>query len=201
MSLKAFPRGISAVWAALFLLSCGGKGESQERGTVRVQDASAASQVAGPIRFDPDPGWEKVAARSAMRLAQFRLPKAEGDAEDAELAIFFFGAGQGGGAQANLDRWVGQMEQPEGRASKDVAKVDRWEEGGLKFSCVDVSGAYVAETFPGSGERRNNPGFRLVAAVVEAPGGNVYFKATGLQKTIARWRATIERMLRSVRGA
>ena len=42
-------------------------------------------------------------------------------AEDATFTLYFFG-GQGGSVQANLDRWVNQIAQPDGRTSKDVAK-------------------------------------------------------------------------------
>jgi hypothetical protein len=39
-----------------------------------------------------------------MRVAQYQLPAAEGDTEAASLVVFYFGAGEGGSVQANLDR-------------------------------------------------------------------------------------------------
>ena len=199
MSLKAFP--CSILVATFLVSSCGGKEEPQGRSAVQVQEASASRQAAGPITFVADTGWEGVPTKSSMRLAQFRLPKAAGDAEDGELVLYFFGSLQGGDAQANLDRWIGQIEQPDGRASKDLAKVERWDQAELKLTLVDLTGTYVAETSPGSGERYNKPGFRLIATVAETPGGSVYFKATGPEKTIANWRESIGQMLRSVRGS
>ena len=45
--------------------------------------------------FDPPAEWLQETVSSPMRLAQFALPRAEGDVEDAELVVFYFG-GSGG---------------------------------------------------------------------------------------------------------
>ena len=82
------------------------------------------------LKFDAPQGWVAKAPGSSMRVAEFTLPKVAGDAEDAALAIFFFG-GQGGSVQANLDRWIGQMTQPDGRPSKDLAKTTKISPRGL----------------------------------------------------------------------
>src|SRR5262245_27244537 len=126
------------------------------------------------LKFDVPAGWKTLPVSSSMRVSDFSLAKVPGDSEDATTTIFFFGAQQGGGVQANMDRWIGQLAQPDGRPSKDVAKTSTLTSHGLKVSIVDVSGTYVAETAPGSGQNLNKPGFRQLASVVETPGGNYY---------------------------
>jgi hypothetical protein len=69
----------------------------------------------GPLVFTPQAGWTVEKPTSAMRKAQYLLPHAEKDTEDASLVVFFF-SGQGGTPQANIDRWTQQFEQPDGRA-------------------------------------------------------------------------------------
>jgi hypothetical protein len=101
--------------------------------------------------------------------------------------------------QANLERWVSQMTQPDGRASKDVAKTSTLSVGQLALTIVDVPGTYVAETRPGSSERFNKPGFRLRAAVVEGRGGPYFVKLTGPAKTVAKWDASFMAFLKSLR--
>ena len=91
-----------------------------------------------------------------MRVAQYKLPKAAGDTEDASLVLYYFGQGQGGSTAANIERWVGQMKQADGSAVKD-AKEEHFEANGLKVTTVDVSGTYVAETAPGSGTFQQQP--------------------------------------------
>ena len=132
-----------------------------------------------------------------MRVAEFVLPKVAGDPEDASLVVYFFG-GQGGSTQANIDRWVSQMEQPNGKSSKDVAVTSTMTVNGLKVSLIDVSGTYTAEMSPGASEHFNKPGFRLKAAVVETPGGPYFVKVTGPAKTVAKWDASVTAFLKTV---
>ena len=157
-------------------------------------------QAAPQLRFDVPEGWQSKPPASSMRVAEFVLPRAAGDKADAALTVYFFGRGSGGGVQANLDRWIGQMTQPDGRASADVAKTEaRKSRAGLPLTIVDISGTYVAEVTPGSAETFNEPGYRLIAAVVETPGGAYYVKLTGPAPTVARWHSTVGLFLDSLR--
>ena len=53
-----------------------------------------------------------------MRAAQYTLPSVKPGDEAPELVVYFFGHGSGGTAEANIERWIGQMEQPGGKDSK-----------------------------------------------------------------------------------
>src|SRR5215213_10476745 len=97
------------------------------------------------LKFRVPAGWVEEERTSSMRVAQYKLPKAPGDTEDASLVLYYFGQGQGGSTAANVERWVGQMKQPEGSATSG-AKEEHLEANGLKVTTVDVSGTYVAET-------------------------------------------------------
>src|SRR5687768_3393859 len=92
---------------------------------------TAALSAQGGLGFDAPKEWVTQPSSSTMRVAQYSVPRATGDAEDAELIVYYFG-GSGGSVEANLDRWLGQMEQPDGRASKAVAKTSSLEANGLK---------------------------------------------------------------------
>lgn len=151
------------------------------------------------LKFDAPTGWVSKAPSSTMRVAEWSLPKVAGDAEDADVTLYFFGATQGGNVQANLDRWIGQMSQPDGRASTDVAKTSTLISHGLKVTLVDVTGTYVAEVTPGSADHFNKPGFRQCAAVVETPGGPYFVKLTGPEKTVAKWQDSYTALLKSLR--
>ena len=148
------------------------------------------------LKFDMPAGWTAEPPSSSMRIAEFTLPKVDGDAQ---LTVFFFGATQGGSAQANIDRWIGQMTQPDGRASKDVAKTSTLTSHGLPISLVDVTGTYTAEVRPGSAEHFNKPGFRQCAGVVTTPGGPYFVKLTGPAKTVERWQESYLAFLKTLR--
>ena|ERR1700683_5370586 len=154
---------------------------------------------AATLKYTAPAGWTSKPPASSSRVAEFVLPRAEGDKDDASLVVYFFSATGGGSVQANVDRWISQMTQPDGRASKDVAKTSTMTVNGLKVSDVDVSGTYVAEMSPGAAEHFNYPGWRLRAAVVETPGGAYYIKVTGPAKTVAKWDEAYGAFLKSLK--
>lgn len=153
---------------------------------------------AAGLTFTAPPEWKPVATSSSMRVAQYALPKAAGDAQDAELVVYYFG-GSGGTVEANIERWVGQMQQPDGRPSSTVSKRESRTINGLKVTTIDVTGTYVAEMSPGSGQLHNGPGFRLRAAVIETANGPYFVKLTGPMKTIAAFDKQFEAFLSSVK--
>ncbi len=152
----------------------------------------------GTLAFDPPDEWIAEAVSSPMRLAQFTLPRAEGDVEDGELTIFYFGGG-GGDVEANLERWTNQMLQADGSPSADVATTTNFMVGTLAVTQLDVSGIYAAEVRPGSRMRYHKPGYRLKAAVVETPAGPYFFKLTGPEQTVRTWEDRFSTLLETLR--
>ena len=157
----------------------------------------AATAVPATLTFTAPPAWTPKAVTSMMRVGEFVLPRAEGDAEDASLVVYFFG-GTGGTVQANLDRWFGQISQPDGRQTKDVATTSSRLINGLSVTLFDARGTYVAEVTPGSPERFNKPGYRMRAAVIQTKGGPYFIKLVGPLKTIARWDKEYEAFLQTL---
>ena len=159
--------------------------------------ATFVVQAAG-LTFTAPKAWQPRAPSSSMRVAEFVIPRASGDAEDAEAIVYFFG-GTGGSVEANITRWIGQIQQPDGSSSAAKATRDTQTINGLKVATVDVSGTYVAEMRPGAAEHYNKPGFRLRAAVVETPRGPYYIKLTGPAKTVAAADADYKALLASLK--
>src|SRR3989475_10910209 len=169
-----------AVWA------CGRQGPTATSST-QSNSTQSSTSASGELHFKAPDGWVTEKASSSMRVAQYKLPKAEGDNDDASLVLYYFGATQGGTAQANIDRWISQMQQPDGSASKDKAKTETTTINRLKVTTVDVSGTYTAEMAPGSKTFHNDDNYRLRAAVIETPKGNYFVKLARPSKTVARW--------------
>ena len=55
----------------------------------------------------------------------------------------------GGSIEANVDRWIGQFKQPDGKPSREAAKIEKKEYDGLAVHLVDLSGTFA--------ERRGGP--------------------------------------------
>jgi hypothetical protein len=173
---------------------CRGKGAAVSTSSNAAQTNSS---VAGELHYKAPDGWVKEATSSAMRVAQYKLPKAEGDSDDASLVVYFFGATQGGAIQANIDRWISQMQQPDGSSSKDKAKTETTTVNGLKLTTVDVAGTYTAEMAPGTGNQRNDANYRMRAAVIETPKGNYFLKLVGPAKTMGHWEQSVTDFVKS----
>jgi len=161
--------------------------------------SAAVQTTGGHLAFTAPPEWHTRPAASSMRVAEFVIPRVTGDAEDAELIIYYFGAQGGGSPQANIDRWIGQMQRPDGSSASNEAKTAARTINGLPVSSVDVSGTYVAEVRPGASEHFNKPDFRLIAAVVNTPRGAYYIKLTGPSKTVGAAAPAFDRFLESIR--
>jgi hypothetical protein len=160
------------------------------------QESRGTEKSFGPIRAKVPAEWIEQTPSSSMRKAQYALPKAEGDSEDGELTVFYFGLGQGGSVEANIDRWIGQISQPDGSSSKDKAKTTRKEVLALPVTLVDVGGTYSAGMMSPGPPR---PGYRLMGAVVETSEGPWFFKLVGPEKTIAKWAPSFDFFVGSFR--
>lgn len=149
------------------------------------------------LRFTPAPEWAPQTVTSMMRVGEYTLPRVEGDPEDAVLIVYYFGS-TAGSVQANIDRWLGQFTQPDGRPTKQIAATKSRRINGLAVTDFDASGTYVAEVSPGSAEHHNKPGFRLRAAIVETARGPYFIRVVGPAKTVARWEAAVETFLQGL---
>jgi len=147
------------------------------------ETGTASSQAAG-VAWTVPAGWEAEPARQ-MRIATYRIHAIAGDPEDAECAVYFFGSGQGGTVEANLERWAHQFISPDGQSPPQPAKTEKRLIAGLNVSTLDVSGTYLGAGGMMGQEQAKKPNFRMRAAIVEAPEGLVFFKLVGPLNTVA----------------
>jgi hypothetical protein len=127
-----------------------------------------------------------------MRVATYIVPAAKG-AVAGECAVFFFGPGKGGGVDDNVARWVNQFEGAP-TAARTTAMV-----AGLRVTRVEVAGTYLAPGGPMMQSTGKKSGYRLLGAIVEAPGGNVFFKLTGPAATVGAVQADFDALVASIR--
>ncbi len=156
---------------------------------------SMPTQAAG-IAWTVPTGWE-LGPEHQMRVATYRIHAIAGDPEDAECAVCFFGTGQGGTVEANLDRWKSQFTGADGH-SPVPAQVEKRVIGGLKVSTLTASGTYLGAGGMMSQEEVKKPNFRMRAAIIEAPAGLVFFKLTGPLNTVAAAENDFNSLLESV---
>ena len=167
--------------------------------TVASKNAPQASAPGsqGELRLKAPDGWVSERPSSSMRVSQYQLPAAEGDTEGASLVVYYFGAGQGDSVDANLERWVGQMQGSDGRPAKEKAKTETMTVNGMKVTLLDVSGTYAGGDMGGGGTAQSRPNFRMRAGVIESPKGAYFIKLVGPEKTVSRWDQAFQEFVRS----
>ena len=134
-------------------------------------------------------GWRSEPPTSSMRAAQVVVP---GPGGEGQLTVFHFGAGGGGGVDANLDRWLSQVVlDPGTQPKREVIEAPP-----LKIHVVDASGKVTASRV-GSFPAQDEPGWRLLGAVIEAEGGPWYLRLVGPKATLEAQRDAFLKMLRT----
>jgi hypothetical protein len=163
----------------------------------RALEKRADGRVAlGPFSMVIPAGWTENPSTSSMRAAQFKLPAPDGG--EAEVIVYYFGETGAGSVQANIDRWVSQFKQADGKPSTDAAKVEKAQFAGQEASVVSVSGRYVAAAMPG-GQPVDKPDQALVAAIVPSPKGPYYFRLIGSKAAVAAQEAPFREALGSLK--
>jgi hypothetical protein len=130
-----------------------------------------------------------------MRAATYTAPAAAGDAEGAECAVYFFGAGSGGSVEANMERWRSQILKADGKPAE--APVVKRTIHALAVTMIDSTGTYTGMGGPLAPGAAVKPQYRMIGAVIENPNGNVFLKFTGPVKTVTQNKAKFDQLLQS----
>lgn len=145
----------------------------------------------GDFVFERPEGWLWQASASPMRKAQLLVRGAGG--EVADVVFFHFGPGQGGSVEANVERWLQQMENPSRAATRTE------DTAAARVTFVEAEGTFLSG-MPGT-PAIPMEGFALRGAILESPGGDVYVKFTGPAAAVLPASADFERMVRTARQA
>ena len=176
------PSNTFLAWAILTIGSAGFAIAAEAPATFQVSE----------FTFQRPPAWEWIETASAMRKAQLKVLSAD-KKESAEVVFYYFGQGGGGGTQANVDRWLGQFQEPKEQIK---AKVEEVIVNKRKVTYVQAQGTYLSG-MPG-GPKTPQPNSMLLGAVLESESGNVFVKMTG---PAALTKASIAEFKQMVDGA
>ncbi len=162
-----------------------------------VPQAATAKSGTPPLKVAitwTDPAaWERLPQASPMRAASYKIPLVAGEEGKAEMAVFYFGPGQGGDIDGNVDRWAKQF----GKTLSTVKRENR-QVNGLRQHVVEIDkGDYSSDMMGRSGKQMKD--YAMLAAIVEAPSGSYFFKLTGPHKSVAAQRDAFYQLLDSIK--
>jgi hypothetical protein len=141
------------------------------------------AESAAGLKWTAPSGWVSQGA-APMRAVTYTVP------EKAECIVYFFGSGQGGSVEANLERWKGQFSQPGKTATRKI--------NGISVTTLDIGGTYTATGGQVKAGQSPQPGYRMLATVAEGPGGNIFIRLIGPEKAVAAAQPAYEKLLLSL---
>jgi hypothetical protein len=173
--MKIMPRTILLICAAIL-----------------VAGGLVAESAAGLKWTDP-PGWASQGS-APFRVVTYSVPAVPGG-EKAECIVYFFGPGQGGSVEANIDRWKGQFSQ-NGKPAEE--KVARRTVHGVRVTTIDLAGTYRATGGQVKDGQGALTGYQMLAAIAEGVGGNIFIRFIGPEKTVTAGLAKYEQLIASL---
>lgn len=171
----------------------GGGGEMPTKTAPHTLEKVDGRSVLGPFTLVAPKEWTEKGVTSSMRVAQFDL------GDESELVIYYFGEGGAGSIEANLDRWLAQFTQPDGKQTKDVAKIEKTKFADQEATVVSVTGRYTTSMMPGGPPPVDKQDQMLLGAIVGSPKGPYYFKLVGSKKNVEANQPRFKAMLASMK--
>lgn len=143
--------------------------------------------------------FKSVKPKNNLIEHEFAAAAVEGDKIDGRLTIM----PSGGTIEDNINRWVGQFEQPDGSSTKEKLKVEKKKISDVEVHVVNISGTYKdmpAGPFAG-GPATKREGYRMLSGIIVGPKGvgNYYVKFYGPEKTVTKNEAAFTKMLESLK--
>lgn len=138
--------------------------------------------------------WKREKPSNLLRSYQFRIPKTEGDKDDAELGILPNITGED---EDNVVRYQNTFLK-EGRE----AKVERFTVGKLKLTYVDVAGTYLKKQRPIDPDSKAvpTPNYRMFAVLFVTPENTHRIMAVGPARTMGQQKKAFDDWLKAFKA-
>ncbi|GBD36054.1 hypothetical protein HRbin36_01173 [bacterium HR36] len=140
--------------------------------------------------------WKEIPTTQQFRYKVFRIPgeKAEWDAE---LVIFYFGEGGGGGVEENIKRWKNMFQPPEGKSIDEVTKVSEFKVGEVPVVYVDIRGTYLFRPFPAAPKAEPRKDYRMISVIFRSPKGPYFIRLVGPEVTVSQHQKGFDTWLKN----
>lgn len=148
-------------------------------GSTRADDAAKPSDLkVGSFTFKIAAPWVAKASTSPMNKGGFTIPGKDGTAP-VQADFYHFGAGQGGGTDANIKRWQTQFLPGDDGKPVPVSREEVSEgEGKPKAVMVTLKGTFLSGPVMAP-KKTPMPGYAMIGVILESAEGDVFLKITG----------------------
>jgi hypothetical protein len=148
------------------------------------------------VALDTPGEWRAEKAKGPKTLkAAFRLEAADGDKDPAHATLWYFGE------KGTVDKSVSVFAKMFGTTA-DKMKKESLDVGGMKATTCEVAGSFTE----GQGKKKDKaadpkPGYKLIAAIIEAPDGTWVARLVGPEKTVEKHRETFLKWVKSAHAS
>jgi hypothetical protein len=194
------PRYFGLVFVASVLSAC-----SRAPAELDVTPSSSSSPppTVAPLTWEVPGAWPSTGVpKGGQKRAEYKVPKAGNDKDDAELTVAFFGTGSEGDDARRFKEAFALFDGDVGAS----AQREDFDVNALKVSLADVVGTYKISLTPPVGAQKRSPvqmvkpSYRMLIAVVKTPDrGNWFFKLVGPDETVQAARSGFRSVLQSVK--
>jgi hypothetical protein len=163
----------------------------------KISESMNASPVDVSVRWSMPQHWMQKDSASGMRAGSFAIPDSnlahmgEMDPNAIDVSVTHF-AGDAGGLEANIRRWMGQIDvRMDSAGMVDfIAKAERFQ------TATGESGLYIdlTELLSGDMTQPNS----IFGAIVPGKGYTLFVKAMGQRKKVSHERSSIRDFCRSL---
>lgn len=144
----------------------------------------------GKLTVKAPSSWKSKAPASRIVEKEFTIPSSDGDGRCTIMQAT-------GSFEANVDRWIGQVEQPDGSSSKEKAKTGKKKVGEMEVQTFDLSGTYADSRGPNTPVTKKEKYRVLVAVLKTKKAGDYFIKFYGPEKLVAENEKAFNAMVES----
>src|SRR5262245_16085062 len=140
--------------------------------------------------------WKREKPSNLLRSYQFRLARADGDKEDADLGILPDVTGKD---EDNIARYKKMFLPPDGKNIDDVCKPAKLKAGGAKINSLAVEGIYLKKQRPLDPDFKavKMPNYRMFAVLFETKENTHLIRAIGPAKTLEQHKKAFDDWLKA----
>jgi len=171
---------------------------------VQAQDTPATGTkielADGNLIMQAPKEWKKGQPRfPTITQYEFSAPAdAKSEAATARITV----SSSRGSLDDNIERWYGQFTQPDGKSSKDAAKLEKFDVDGQTVHFVDLTGTYKESMGGGPfapGKTVMREDYQMLGAIVVTKSGDQFFiKMTGPKEVCGKLSEGFKKMLKGL---
>jgi hypothetical protein len=162
-------------WLACQATFCNAQETAAEK---TVEDKADSKPVTieiagGKLQLKAPSEWKQVIPKVPnLIMYEFNYPS---NAKPGEATVRVTVSQSGGGVEPNLTRWYGQFTQPDGKPTKDVAKVEVLDAAGQKVHYVQLTGTYLDSVPMSPRPAVKREKYMMLGAIIETKESGLFF--------------------------